>query len=148
MEDAMNKLKLIGVVLLVIWLAPHAAGAGDFDGSQPLLCASMDIIECDAGGECLRVTAENINAPQFLRIDFKKKSIRATQASKDERTTMIERMERVDGKLIIQGAEDGIEGVRDGLGWTLAIAEESGTMVLTGSGDEVAFVVFGACTPF
>jgi hypothetical protein len=47
----------------------------------------------------------------------------------------------------MQGAEDGIEGVRDGLGWTLAIAEETGNMVLTGSGDEVAFVVFGACTP-
>lgn len=118
----MNKLKVMGLVLLGIWLAPCLAAAGDFDGSQPLLCASMDIIECDAGGECFRVTAESISAPQFLRIDFKKKSIRATQASKDERTTMIERMERVDGKLIIQGAEDGIEGVRDGLGWSLAIA--------------------------
>jgi hypothetical protein len=147
MEGEMNKLKLIGLVLLGIWLAPYAAAASDFDGSQPLLCASMDIIECDAGGECYRVTAESISAPQFLRIDFKKKSIRATQASEDERTTMIERMERVDGKLIIQGAEDGIEGVRDGLGWSLAIAEETGKMVLTGSGDAVAFVVFGACTP-
>jgi hypothetical protein len=143
----MNKLKLMGLVLLGIWLAPYAVAAGDFDGSQPLLCASMDIFECDAGGECFRVTAESINAPQFLRIDFKKKNIRATQTSKDERTTMIERMERVDGKFIIQGAEDGIEGVRDGLGWTLAIAEETGKMVLTGAGDEVAFVVFGACTP-
>ena len=143
----MKKLKLMGLVLLGIWLAPYAAAAGDFDGSQRFLCASMDIIECDAGAECFRVTAQSINAPQFLRIDFKKKSIRATRASKDERTTMIERMERVDGKLIIQGAEDGIEGVRDGLGWSLAIAEETGNMVLTGSGDEVAFVVFGACTP-
>ena len=143
----MNKLKLMGLVLLGIWLAPYAAGAGDFDGSQPLLCAPTDIIECDAGGECYRVTAESINAPQFLRIDFKKKSIRATKASQDERTSMIERMERVDGKLIIQGAEDGIEGVRDGLGWTLAIAEETGKMVLTGSGDETAFVLFGGCIP-
>ena len=143
----MNKLKLMGLLLLGIWLAPRLAAAGDFDGSQPLLCASMDIIECDAGGECYRVTAESISAPLFFRIDFKKKSIRATQTSKDERTTMIERMERVDGKLIIQGAEDGIEGVRDGLGWSLAIAEETGKMVLTGSGDEVAFVVFGACMP-
>lgn len=143
----MNKLKLMVLVLLGICLAPYTAAAGDFDGSQPLLCASMDIIECDAGGECFQVTAESINAPQFLRIDFKKKNIRAKRTSKDERTTMIERMERVDGKLIVQGAEDGIEGVRDGLGWTLAIAEETGKMVLTGSGDEVAFVVFGACTP-
>ena len=147
MGGNMNTLKVIGVVLLGMWLTPYAAVAGDFDGSQPLLCASMDIIECDAGGECFRVTAESISAPQFLRVDFKKKKIRAAGPSQDERTTMIERMERVDGKLILQGAEDGIEGVRDGLGWSLAIAEETGKLVLTGSGDEVAFVVFGACTP-
>ena len=77
----MNKFKLMGLLLLGIWLAPYGAVAGDFDGSQPLLCASMDIIECDAGAECFRVTAQSINAPQFLRIDFKKKSIRATRAS-------------------------------------------------------------------
>ena len=143
----MNKLKLIGLILLGLWLTPYAAVAGDFDGSQPLLCASMDIIECDAGGDCFRVTAESISAPQFLRIDIKKKKIRTAGASKDERATKIERMERIDGKLILQGAEDGIEGVRDGLGWSLAIAEDTGKFVLTGSGDEVAFVVFGACIP-
>jgi hypothetical protein len=29
----------------------------------------------------------------------------------------------------------------------LAISEETGKMVLTESGDQVAFVVFGACIP-
>ena len=42
---------------------------------------------------------------------------------------------------------DGVEGVRDGLGWTLAIAEDTGKAVLTASGDKVGFVIFGACTP-
>ena len=53
----------------------------------------------------------------------------------------------MDGKLILQGAEDGYAEMRDGLGWTMAISEESGLVVLTTSGDEVGFVVFGACTP-
>lgn len=57
-------------------------------------------------------------------------------------------MEKVDGKLILQGAEDGLEGVRDGVGWTLVISEDTGKFVLTASGEEVAFVVFGACIPF
>jgi len=56
-------------------------------------------------------------------------------------------MELIDGKLILQGAEDGVEGVRDGVGWTMAIAQETGKAVLTASGDQVGFVVFGACTP-
>jgi hypothetical protein len=55
-------------------------------------------------------------------------------------------LEHIDGKLIIEGAQDGIENVRDGLGWTMAINEESGEMVLTAAGDRVGFVVFGACT--
>lgn len=143
----MNKLKLLGLALLIIFIMPLPVTAGDFDGSQPLLCAFMDIIECNAGGECFEVTAESVNAPQFLRIDFRKKNISATRASGDKRTTKIERMERIDGKLVLQGVEDGEEGVRDGLGWSLAIGEATGKLVLTASGDQVGFVIFGACTP-
>ena len=47
---------------------------------------------------------------------------------------------------MLQGADDGIEGVRDGLGWTMAINDTTGKMVLTASGDSFALVVFGACT--
>jgi len=36
----------------------------------------------------------------------------------------------------------------DGLGWTMAITEKTGQVVLTASGDQVAFVVFGAALPF
>jgi hypothetical protein len=49
---------------------------------------------------------------------------------------------------VLQGAEDGLEGVRDGLGWTLSIGGERGDMVLTGSGNGVGFVIFGACTTY
>jgi len=34
--------------------------------------------------------------------------------------------------------------MRDGLGWTMAISQETGQVVLTASGEQVAFVVFGA----
>ncbi len=57
----------------------------------------------------------------------------------------IERVEEVDNKLIIQGAEQGREGVRDGFGWTIAIMEDTGDMVLTASGDLVGLVAFGVC---
>jgi hypothetical protein len=85
---------------------------------------------------------------RFLKIDFEKKTIRPAIAAEDVPDTVIERMERVDGKLILQGAEDGYQSVRDGLGWTIAIAEDTGRVVMTASGDQVAFVVFGACLPF
>jgi predicted regulator of Ras-like GTPase activity (Roadblock/LC7/MglB family) len=59
----------------------------------------------------------------------------------------IENLERIDGKLILQGAENGYKEVRDGTGWSIAVSEETGKIVLTESGDQVAFVVFGACVP-
>ena len=106
----------------------------------------MDIVECQPGGKCQQVTAEEVGIPQFLKINFKEKIISATHADGNNRRTPIENLEKIDGKLIIQGAEDGIEGVRDGVGWSLAIAEDTGKTVLTASGDEVGFVIFGACT--
>jgi hypothetical protein len=141
----MKNTKLMGFISLA--LAWGAAGAAEFDGSAPLLCASTEVIECLPAEECQRVTPEAVDAPQFIRIDFTANQIRAASASGAAKTTPIERRETVDGKLMLQGAEDGVEGVRDGLGWTLAIAENTGKMVLTGSGDAVGFVIFGACTP-
>ncbi len=141
----MNKMKIFGLMVALVCLISFPAVAGDFDGSNPLICAVMDVVECQPGGKCQQVTAEDVGIPHFLKINFKEKTISATQSDGSIRSTEIENLERIDGKLIIQGAEDGVEGVRDGLGWSLAISEETGKTVLTASGDEVGFVVFGAC---
>ena len=142
----MGQLKIFGIMVAIICLFSFPAVAGDFDGSKPLICAVMDLTECGPGGKCQQVTAEDVGIPLFLRINFKENKISTTHADGTKRSSEIERSEKVDGKLIIQGAEDGIEGVRDGVGWSLAIAEETGKIVLTASGDEVGFVIFGACT--
>ena len=67
-----------------------------------------------------------MDLPQFLKIDFSKKTIRPAAAGDETPASPIERQEVVDGKLILQGAEDGYEKMRDGLGWTMAISEETG----------------------
>ena len=121
--------------------------AGVFDGSKPLYCALMDTVQCVPGGECTEIEPEEVNLPDFLAINFKKKRITATKEGGIQRSSKIENRKLIDGKLIVQGAEDGVEGVKDGLGWTIAINESTGKMVLTGSGDDVGFVFFGSCTP-
>ena len=128
-------------------IAASAVGAGDFDGTRPLLISVIRVVECVPDGTCREVTPESVELPRFLKIDFAKKTIRPAAADDETPPTTIERQEVVDGKLILQGAEDGYEKMRDGLGWTMAISEESGLVVLTASGDQVAFVVFGACLP-
>ena len=133
-------------MVTIICLFSVPAAAGDFDGSKELLCAVMDLIECVPGGKCMEVTAEKVGIPNFLRTNFEEKKLSATFADGSKKISPIVNMEKIDGKIILQGAEDGIEGVRDGLGWSLAIDEDNGKMVLTASGEAVAFVMFGACT--
>ncbi len=138
--------KISGIMLTIVCLFSVPVAAGDFDGSKELLCAVMDLIECVPGGKCKEVTAEEVGIPNFLRTNFEKKMLSATFADGSKKISPIVNLEKIDGKLILQGAEEGMEGVRDGLGWSLAIDEDNGKMVLTASGEAVAFVMFGAGT--
>ena len=38
--------------------------------------------------------------------------------------------------MILQGADEGIEDVRDSVGWTAAVSEETGNFVVTAAADE------------
>ena len=133
--------------ILFPFIAASVAGAGDFDGTRALLISVIRVVECTPDAACREVTPASVDLPQFLKIDFAKKTIGPAAADDETPATAIERQEVVDGKLILQGAEDGYQKMRDGLGWTIAISDESGQVVLTASGDQVAFVVFGASLP-
>jgi len=142
-------MRLLARFLGVVAVLGMASGAqAVVDGSEPVICASAEVMECVPGGGCQRVSAEEAGIPRFLRVDFAGQQITRTRPNDDDLSSQIERSETVDGRLILQGAEDGFEGVSDGIGWSLSIDEETGNMVVTGSGEEVAFVIFGACTVY
>jgi hypothetical protein len=136
----MNKIVTIGLAIYIV-LVPMQLAAAQFDGSVPLLCAVIQIVECEAGGECFSVTAEIANIPRFLKINFKKKTISATEESGRKDVTQIKNFERINGKMILQGTEGG-------RGWTMVISEETGEMSATVSDDQAGFVVFGESTKF
>jgi len=111
------------------------AFAGDvFDGTKPLLCASVEAIDCDPGVACERGIPEIMGAPQFMRVDFAKNEIAGPL-----RTAKIRSMEKDDDQIVLQGYEMG-------LGWTLAIDRNTGSMRVTFAGGFSAFIIFGACT--
>jgi len=116
-------------------LGSGGALAADFDGSKPLLCATIEAHGCDAGEQCLRVLPHRVGLPQFLRIDFAKQAIIGPK-----RTTPIVSIERSPGQMLLQGTELG-------LGWTVALDTASGRISATLVNREVAFAMFGACTP-
>jgi len=125
------------VLAACLCAAAHpAAAAGKYDGSTPLLCVPTGVTECGAEGECKRGTPESVNLPQFFRVDLKAMGIRSEE---QKRESPIKTVERMNGKLILQGAE----GER---GWTMVIAEDTGRLSATVAADGEGFVVFGACT--
>jgi hypothetical protein len=58
--------------LTAFWLAlclslmPFAVFAAQYDGSVPLLCAVIEVLDCEAGAECHRGDAESVNLPPFV----------------------------------------------------------------------------------
>jgi hypothetical protein len=140
MGGTMKKWHGLILTLFLVGLTPLLVSAGDFDGSVPLICAVVETIECGENGNCQNGTADSINIPQFLKVNFKSKTITGKNAEGEVRTTEIENMERSDGKLILQGTQTS-------KGWSMVIDEANGKMVLTASGDQEGFIVFGACTP-
>jgi hypothetical protein len=124
---------------IAISLAPlQVVAAGKFDGSVPLLCVPIEIVECEAGGKCSNSTAEGVNLPQFIKVNFKEKTLSATQEGGP--TAPIKYVEREYGRMIMHGGQNG-------RGWSVVISEETGKMSATVTEDQVGFVIFGACTP-
>jgi hypothetical protein len=134
----MKKAQWILLPLFLLLLTTSPAPAADFDGSKSLICALKDDFEC-IPDSCERVTSESINLPQFIRLDFKDKKVSTVREGVQVRTTPLERLDRQGGNLYLGGLEMG-------LGWSMVISEANGKMVLTMAGDQVGFMIFGACT--
>ena len=108
----MEKLNLSKVVLMVfvalcVCITSHPVAAADFDGSKPLLCAVIEFLECAPGEGCQRGLPQSVNIPRFLKINFKEKTISGKRPSGELVTTSIEHMVQIDGKLILQGVQNG-----------------------------------------
>jgi len=127
---------IASLILFGLFVAVSPAFAGDdFDGKKPLLCASIEALDCDPGVPCERGIPEIMGAPQFMRIDFAKNEI----AGPLGRTAKIRSIEKDDDQIVLQGYEAG-------LGWTFAIDRYTGNMRITFAGGDSAFIIFGACT--
>ncbi len=135
----MNEItKICSFMGLMIAAAPLLAA--DFDGSKPILCASLDVLECVDGLDCQMVAADEVDAPQFISIDLKHNKVQLDRSGQP-RHPQLRNRENLNNRLVLQGV-----GAETGLGWTFSVDQDTGKFVLSASGDEVAFVIFGACT--
>ena len=135
----------IKVFVLVAGFFGVTAVAADFDGSEPLMCSFGQVIECDAGSSCRAVTNESVDAPDFVKLDFRRNQLVSVTAGEE---SSADDMSVVDTTtfLVVQGVQ-GVDESVSTLGWSLSIDQASGQIVAAGAGENAGFVIFGACTP-
>lgn len=122
------------VCAFVLPLVATAALAADFDGSRPLICAPVTVMDCFRGDECVTALPEDVDAPAFMRFDFDKKTVSSAKVE-----TEILLQEATAEQLLLQGREGPF-------GWTIVIDSDSGDMSVTLTGRNRALVMYGSCT--
>ncbi len=135
-----SKKVLIGMLSLV----GTAAIAADFDGSEPLICSFGQVLECVDGRDCAVVSHESVDAPDFLKFDFRREQFSAITAGVEGESDALDNIVNVVDHLIVQAVQGTASG--NSLGWSMSINHNTGQMVATGAGENAAFVIFGACT--
>ncbi|MGI9493366.1 MAG: hypothetical protein ACR2QF_13290 [Geminicoccaceae bacterium] len=135
----------IAAAAIMVLLSAEVEMAAAQDASASQLCAITQLLECIDGDACYAIAPERIGAPRFLRVENDGQQIRNPQTDSQAPGATVVHSERIDGKLILQGTDPGVEDLRDGVAWSVAIVEDAGSMVLTAAGEKVAYVAFGDC---
>ncbi len=136
----MKKTLLISLAALSLSFAGSAMA---LDESAPILCASLDVMECVDGGKCRTVLPEDVNAPTFFRLNLENKQV---AVSRDAKPNKAENFQKFDGRIVMQGVDTGDDDALDSVAWTIQVEEETARMVATAVLHQAAIVVFGACT--
>ncbi len=113
--------------------------ADNLEGVDEIVCAAAQVQICIENDTCYSATPFELDVPDFVVIDFSKKTVSTTKASNQNRSTKFTSVEKVDGLIYLQG----IEG---GRAFSFVIHEASGRMTVAVSRDGMSVSVFGACT--
>ena len=139
MNNTPNKLCLALAGLLGTTIA-----FADYDGTDNLLCSLSKIVECTAQ-ECVTVAHADINAPDFIKLDFRKKEYSSLTAGVESEANKLELVQDLDDYLVVQAYQGGEDD--DTLGWSMTIDHATGQFTAAAAGEGAAFVITGACTP-
>ena len=141
----MNRNKSAFIFLFLIIFFPSISFAEDFDGSKLLVGLVEKVLEIKQFRVSDDVDPDTVGLPHKFFINFEEKKVLPSKQSIIRRISRIKHVEHVENKLILQGVEEGVENIEDGLAWSIAISKKTGKFILSASGDGVAYVVFGTC---
>ena len=135
----------IFILLFFIISFPYNSFAGDFDGSKLVVGSVEKVLEIRQFKVSDDVDPDTVGLPRRFFIDIEQKRVLPSKESLVRRISTIKHVEHIENKLILQGVEEGVVNVEDGLAWSMAISKKTGKTVLSASGGGVAYVVFATC---
>lgn len=138
--------KLNHIVLCCIIFFPFSTFAGDFDGSKLLVGSVEKVYEISPFKVSDDIDPDTVGLPRRFFIDIEQKRVLPSMESMVRRISKIKHVAYIENKIILQGVEEGVENIDDGLAWSIAISKKTGRVVLSASSDGRAYVVFGSCT--
>ena len=113
--------------------------ADSLEDVDRMVCAAAQVQICIESDTCYSATAAELDVPEFVVIDIRKKVISTTRASNLNRSTSLKSVEKSDGLIYLQGMEGG-------RAFSFVIDEASGHMTVSVARDGLSVSVFGACT--
>jgi hypothetical protein len=145
MNHYMIRLNLIGIFCLFLLITPQQILSADFTSKGLWLGIVNKGVEYHLGGRPVDFNPESVGLPRKFIVDFSSKMIRPTKDSVVQKRSKIMQIKHIENKVILQGVNDGVEGVNDGIGWSMSISKKTGKFVISASGDRVGYIVFGIC---
>ncbi len=132
-------MRLLAAIFALSAVAGSPAIAAQFDDLATIICAPIEMKACNEGESCEAIRAEDIDAPRFLTISLKNKTIAGTRPSGEAIDAKIENVRVSASTIYVQGAQEEF-------GWSIAISQAGGDMTLVVSDSQTGVVMFGACT--
>ncbi len=120
-----------------------STGHAEFNKKKPVLCSLGDLKECSATG-CDPVAADEINAPDFLRIHVSKKTVESIAGGRTQ-SRKPESIEVTDSHVHIVGIAAGNGQYPEGFSYAVNVSLDSGRLAFAGVSEDVTFAGFGAC---
>ena len=130
--------RIAALVLALMFALPVAGDV--LKDAERMLCVPGPVFHCVADGSCNSGAPEDENIPDFIEVDLKSKTLAATRASGEDRSTPIKSQAREAGYIYLQGVENGRS-------FSMVISETTGDLTFTVATDGETATMFGDCTP-
>jgi len=132
---------------LLFLAGTHAAFADGYYCSRKLSGVTSRVVEINRYRILDGIEPRTVGLPTQFHVDFESKMLIPAKGSRVTRRVSFKGVDPMEDKLVIQGVDEGIAGVRDEVAWSLVISKKNGESVLSVAGDGVAYAVFGVCKP-